>query len=160
MRTSTGFKPVTSRYRCDALTNWAMKPLTLGAGHLWVLMSPWRMDVKWYNETFHISLHSGRTIILFCSIIWKELPFFVEVLQIVAFYFLMEWVRCHSRCDDQWRNVLICFEGRNSKNIRSAAKLRHHRTKGVLPHSQETNNSSRSTACRFRTAQTTRRDVS
>ena len=40
-RTSTGFKPVTSRFRCDALTNWAMKPLTLGAGHLWVLMVPW-----------------------------------------------------------------------------------------------------------------------
>ena len=29
-----------------------------------------------------------------------------------------------------------------------------------FPHSQEPNNSSRSTACRFRTAQTTRRDVS
>ena len=37
-----------SRYRCDALTNWAMKQLALGAGHLWVLMSPWRMDEKWY----------------------------------------------------------------------------------------------------------------
>ena len=35
-RTSTGFEPVTSRYRCDALTNSAMKPLTLGVGHLWV----------------------------------------------------------------------------------------------------------------------------
>ena len=35
---------------------WAMKPLTLGAGHLWVLiiMSPWRMDVKWYMKIFHI----------------------------------------------------------------------------------------------------------
>ena len=33
-RTSTGFEPVTSRYRCDALTNWAMKPLTLGAGSI------------------------------------------------------------------------------------------------------------------------------
>ena len=29
-------QPVTSRLRCNALTNWAMKPLTLGAGHLWV----------------------------------------------------------------------------------------------------------------------------
>ena len=29
-RTSTGFEPVTSRYRSDALTNWAMKPLMLG----------------------------------------------------------------------------------------------------------------------------------
>ena len=37
-RTSTRFEPVTSRYRCDALTNWAMKPLTLRAGHLWVLI--------------------------------------------------------------------------------------------------------------------------
>ena len=52
VKTSTGFEPVTSRYRCDALTNWAMKPLTLGAGHLWVLMCPWRMDVKWYMKCF------------------------------------------------------------------------------------------------------------
>ena len=34
-RISTGFEPVTSRYRCEALTNWAMKPLLLGAGHKW-----------------------------------------------------------------------------------------------------------------------------
>ena len=35
-KTSTGFQPVTSRYRCDALVSWAMKPVTLGAGHLWI----------------------------------------------------------------------------------------------------------------------------
>ena len=29
-RTSTGFEPVTSGHRCDPLTNWAIKPLTLG----------------------------------------------------------------------------------------------------------------------------------
>jgi len=29
-----------------------MKSLTLGAGHSWVLMSPWRMDVKWYMKCF------------------------------------------------------------------------------------------------------------
>ena len=40
-RTSTEFEPATSRYRCDALTNWAMKPLTLGAGHFWVHNFPW-----------------------------------------------------------------------------------------------------------------------
>ena len=39
-------EPVTSRYRCNTLTNWAMKPLTLGAGHLWVLISPWAVSVK------------------------------------------------------------------------------------------------------------------
>ena len=32
-RTSMGFEPVTSRYQCDTLTNSAMKPLMLGAGH-------------------------------------------------------------------------------------------------------------------------------
>ena len=44
IKTLKGFEPVSSRYRCDALTNWAMK--------LWVLMSPWRMDVKWYMKCF------------------------------------------------------------------------------------------------------------
>ena len=54
-RTSTGFEPVTSRFRYDALTNWAMKPLTLGAGHLWVLMVPWGMNQWWngiWNESY------------------------------------------------------------------------------------------------------------
>ena len=46
-RTSTGFELVTSWYRCDALTNWAMRPLTLGAGHLWVLIFPWGMNQRW-----------------------------------------------------------------------------------------------------------------
>ena len=38
--------------RCDAPTNWAMKPLTLWARHLWVLMSPWVMNEKWYMTCF------------------------------------------------------------------------------------------------------------
>ena len=50
--TSTGFEPVTLRYLYDALTKWAMKSLTLGAGHLWVLMSPWGMNVSWYMKCF------------------------------------------------------------------------------------------------------------
>ena len=33
-KTSTGFEPVTSGYRCNALTNLAMKPRRLGAGQL------------------------------------------------------------------------------------------------------------------------------
>ena len=40
-RTSTGIETVTSRYR------WAMKPLTMGAAHLWVLMFPWGMHQRW-----------------------------------------------------------------------------------------------------------------
>ena len=44
VRTSTGYEPVTSRYQCNALTN--------RAGHLWVLMSPWGINVKWYMKYF------------------------------------------------------------------------------------------------------------
>ena len=53
-RTSTGFEPVTLRFRCDTLTNWAMKPLTLGAGHLWVLMVPWGMN-QWWNGIYEMN---------------------------------------------------------------------------------------------------------
>ena len=53
-RTLTGFEPVTSRFRCDALTNWAMKPMTLGAGHLWVLMVPWGMN-QWWNGIYEMN---------------------------------------------------------------------------------------------------------
>ena len=58
-RTSTGFEPVTSRFRCDALTNWAMKPLTLGACHLWVLMVPSGMNQWWngiWNESYELRI--------------------------------------------------------------------------------------------------------
>ena len=67
-RTSMGFEPMTLRYRCDALTIWAMKPLMLGAGHLWVLMFSWWLNhnckdhcVTWFYicisryDPFHIS---------------------------------------------------------------------------------------------------------
>ena len=46
------YEPVTSWYRYNALTNWAMKPLTLGAGHLWVLMFPWGMN-QWWNDIWN-----------------------------------------------------------------------------------------------------------
>ena len=35
---------MTSRYRCDALNNWAMKPLMLGAGQLY---KDCRNEIKW-----------------------------------------------------------------------------------------------------------------
>ena len=47
-RTSTVFVSVTSRCRCDTLTNWAMKPLMVGAGNLWV-----------HHQTFHSSVDEG-----------------------------------------------------------------------------------------------------
>ena len=53
-RTSTGFEPVTSRLPVQCSTNWAMKPLTLGADQLWVHMFPWK---KWLLmiSSFHMS---------------------------------------------------------------------------------------------------------
>ena len=44
-RTSTGFEPVTSRLPVRCSTNWAMKPLTSGAGQLYAGMK-W----KWRND--------------------------------------------------------------------------------------------------------------
>ena len=83
VRSSTWFEPVTSRYRCDALTNWAMKPLTLGAGHLWVLMSPWRMDVKWYMKCFiyHISYITSQKIsmLLFLFLLYDFIAVFHNI---------------------------------------------------------------------------------
>ena len=46
------FEPATSRLRCNTLTNLAMTPLTLGVGHLWVLMSP--NGCEMIHEIFHI----------------------------------------------------------------------------------------------------------
>ena len=43
-RTSTGFELVTSRLLVRCSTSWAMKPLTLWAGQLWVQMFSWK---KW-----------------------------------------------------------------------------------------------------------------
>ena len=55
-RTSTGFEPVTDLailpVRCSS--NWAMKPLTFGAGQLWVHMFPWKKWVLMIYEISHI----------------------------------------------------------------------------------------------------------
>ena len=53
-RTSTGFEPLTSRLPVRCSTNWATKPLTLGAGQLWVHMFPWKKWVLMIYEINHI----------------------------------------------------------------------------------------------------------
>ena len=42
-RTSTGLEPVTLAIPVRRSTNWAMKPLTLGAGQFWVHIFPWKI---------------------------------------------------------------------------------------------------------------------
>ena len=51
-RTSTGFEPVTLRCQCDVITSWALKPLILVAGRLWVQIFLWWMNQwrKWYMK--------------------------------------------------------------------------------------------------------------
>ena len=53
-RTSTGFEPVTSQLPVRCSTNWAMKPLTLGAGQLWVHMFQWN---KWVLMIYELINH-------------------------------------------------------------------------------------------------------
>ena len=60
--TSMGFEPVTSRYRWDALTNWAMKPLMLGAGHVWVLMFLWGENQRWNDIWIRSYMNCGYEI--------------------------------------------------------------------------------------------------
>ena len=63
---------MTLRYQFDILTNWAMKPLTLGAGHLWVLMSPWGRNVKWYMKCFVYSTGDLKSSTLWSSQLWTQ----------------------------------------------------------------------------------------
>ena len=71
-RTSKGFEPVTSRYQCDALTNWAMKPLTLRAGHLWVVMFPWGTwnRENWKSLLFDVVNYDRNRPRFFCIQKW------------------------------------------------------------------------------------------
>ena len=67
-----GFEPVTLRYWCNALTNWAMKPLMLGAGHLWVLRSLWGMNVKLFMKYFLYWTADVKSSKLWSSQLWKQ----------------------------------------------------------------------------------------
>ena len=51
---NSGFEPMTPWQRCDALTNWAIKRQTSGAGHFWVLRSLGGMNFEVRYEIFHI----------------------------------------------------------------------------------------------------------
>ena len=54
-RTSTEFELLTLRLQVQCSTNWAMKPLTLGAGQLlWVHMFPWKKWVLMIYEINHV----------------------------------------------------------------------------------------------------------
>ena len=67
-RTSTRFEPMISQYQCDALTNWAMKPLMLGAGQFCVHMFPWEMNViDVYEMNNHLTCQLLLPWMLLCQ---------------------------------------------------------------------------------------------
>ena len=74
-RSSTEFEPVTSRLRCDAPTNWAIKRLTSGAGHLWVLMFPWGMEsmMKLYLKWIIYWIADMKSNKLWSSQLWTQI---------------------------------------------------------------------------------------
>ena len=52
VRTSLRFEPMTSQFCCNVLTNWAITLLTLGVGHVWVLMFLWGTN-QWWNYVWN-----------------------------------------------------------------------------------------------------------
>ena len=82
-RTSTGFEPVTSRLPVRCFTNWAMKPLTLGAGQLWVQIFPWKKWVLMINDA---NLMETIKLSLNCFTILTD-DFFIVQLVIYALEF-------------------------------------------------------------------------
>ena len=72
VRTLRGFECMALWQRCDGPTNWAMKPLTLGAGHLLVLRSPWGMNLKLYVKYFKYWTADVKSSKLWSSQLWKQ----------------------------------------------------------------------------------------
>ena len=73
-RTSTGFEPVTSRFRCDALTNWAMKPLDVGSWSFVGSNGPVRNEsmMKWYMKWIIYDLRIWNQVKLWSSQLWTQ----------------------------------------------------------------------------------------
>ena len=73
---SREFELMTSRYQCDALTNWAMKPLMLGAGQFCVHMFPWKRwmwlmymkwTIIWLANCYYLECYSVKWIIIWLA---------------------------------------------------------------------------------------------
>jgi len=85
-----------------------MKPLTLGAGHMWILMSQWRMNVKFYMKYLKywtVDFNDVQNVASF-KFTNEVLKFTNEVLcfpwQIIAFQFHLIFHLCNfqfSRCE-------------------------------------------------------------
>ena len=98
-RTSTGLEPVTSRIPVRRSTNWAMKPLTLGAGQLWVHMFPWKI-CKWMIHMKYIYIYiyyPVRVAKLYSKTIYLDLS-----LRVVASILIMTRVFYKRVAYDIW----------------------------------------------------------
>ena len=72
VRTLRGFECMTLWQRCDGPTSWAMKPLTLGAGHSLVLRSPWGMNLKLYVKYFKYWTADVKSSKQWSLQLWKQ----------------------------------------------------------------------------------------
>ena len=86
-RTSTGFEPVTSRLPLRCSTNWAMKPLTLGAGsrfftHLHKLRSL-RRSFLHFHFIFAVHISSIRVARNFCGSLFLRIGDFLCLRELI-----------------------------------------------------------------------------
>ena len=89
-RISTGFEPLTSRYRCDALTNWAMKPRTFIPNEL-IRTHKWPTpNVRGFIAQLVRASHRYREVTG-----WNP----VEVLNFSGFY-IRNYINCVHSCED------------------------------------------------------------
>ena len=73
-RTSTGFEPVTSRFWCDAISNWAMKPTDVGSWSFVGSNGPVRNEsmMKWYMKWIIYDLRIWNQVKLWSSQLWEQ----------------------------------------------------------------------------------------
>ena len=124
------FESATSRCRSVAFTNWTMKPLTLGAGHLWVPLFPWWMNQRsnyiwngdhsftWFHirssvcDSFHISFHRWLsfqpcTVGIHWATVPLPLPF---PLPDVKFSLIVrQWGQRQRKVDDNYVNIFRIY---------------------------------------------------
>ena len=120
-RTSTGFEPVTLRYQCNALTNWAMKSLMLGAGQLCLCLenhtsiSRSRVQISLKSCIFFFrlltQLHKSRSQLRGSFFIWfhfrsSYMIYFIYIYHIV--YFCQMFLECKHPFID--RKPMVIFE--------------------------------------------------
>ena len=125
-RTSTGFDSATSRYRCDALTNWAMKPDVRS----WSSLSSQLPVISNYEWKIYMKY------VIYCTAVWNQMKPCCHAVMSGNFYcgpapkvsgFIAQLVRASHRyrkvVGSNSVEVLKIFQAsRRNRNLRSDRK--------------------------------------